>query len=421
MRRLLIVAYYFPPMGLSGVQRVAKFARYLPAYGWQPTVLTVDPRGYFAYDETLLREVQAAGVTMLRTVSPDPTLLFGRRRSVGLPAESARRRLTTLSQSLFIPDNKIGWFIPGLFRALRSHGVRPYDVVFSTAPPYTAHLIGAAFHALSGVPLVVDFRDDWLGNPRHVYPTALHTQLHQLLERAVLRRAASVLTIHERMAASFTSRHPDLSDRFEVISHGFDPADFQCGAPPSSVFEVLYSGVFYDVQRPDVFLRGFARWLSREPEARRDARATFVGLYPDAHRGLITRLDLEEQVELTGYLDHTQAVARLRAASVLWMTVGERPGSEGIVTSKLFEYFGARKPILGLVPAGAARDLLEQYRAAAILAPSDAAGVARHLAALYQQWKKGRLPKPPEDFVRRYDRKLLAGDLARVLTRAART
>jgi hypothetical protein len=108
-RKVLLIAYYFPPMGLSGVQRTVKFAKFLPKYGWKPTVLTVEPTGYYAFDETLLHEAEEAGVKIVRTKSYDINHLFKKRGIVKMPSERMRKILQFFGDLFFIPDTKIGW------------------------------------------------------------------------------------------------------------------------------------------------------------------------------------------------------------------------------------------------------------------------------------------------------------------------
>lgn len=425
-RRVLVVAYYFPPMGLSGVQRIAKFVKYLPRHGWQPTVLTVEPRGYFAYDDTLLQEVRDAGVSVVRTPSWDPTRLFRGQHTVSLPQETVRQRLASLSQWVFVPDNKIGWWWPALREGLRLHEAAPFDAVLSTAPPYTAHLIGAAFERLTGCPLVLDFRDDWLGNPRHLYPTRLHRQAHAFLERWVLRRSRRVLTINpyiqQRLQQSANHLVPSPSIR--VVPQGYDPSDFLRASRPAprddtERFELLYTGVFYDVQRPDTLLRGIAQFVQRRPEARTHLRARFIGLTPPSMAELVAHLGLSPIVETTGYLDHQRTVRAQLQADVLWLTIGHRPGAACISTGKLYEYIGASKPILGLVPPGDAADTLRAYGASQIVDPDDVDGCSRAVERWYDAWRNNTLPRPERAIVERYDRVRLAGVLASHLSAAA--
>ncbi len=418
MRRVLLIAYYFPPMGLSGVQRMAKFARYLPDYGWQPVVLTVRPGGYFAYDETLLAEVEAAGIAIHRTFSFDPTRLFRNRQPVPMPAESVRRRWSRLNGWLFIPDNKIGWLPSATWTGLRLIRSASIEVLFASAPPATSLLIGALLHRWSGRPLVLDYRDDWLGNPRQVYPTRWHRRLHARLEQWTFRHAACVTTINTYLQQAIARRLPPDGPPVHVIPHGFDPADFEAVAPEPRTerkLRLLYSGVFYDAQQPDDFLRALARWLTTCPAARAHIEAVFVGLVPPHTPALIKDLDLQDVVALRGYRSHRETVAALKAADVLWLTVGEQPGAAGISTSKLFEYLGTRKPILALIPDGVGRQVLAEYGAAYLAPPHDVAAIARTLQRLYEDWKAGQLPVGNASVVARYDRRRLAGELAHLL------
>lgn len=421
-RRVLVIAYYFPPMGLSGVQRVAKFVKYLPDWGWEPVVLTVEPGGYFAYDESLLEELIARDITIVRTTSWDPTRLFGRRRTVAMPDERARHWLSTLSQFFFVPDNKVGWMPPALRKGKELLSSLDVDAIFSSAPPYTAHLVAARLARRAGCPLVTDFRDDWLGNPRHVYPTPLHRRVNEWMERGVLRQSDVVTTINDPLRASLAVRVDGERHRpaFRILPQGFDPEDFdgvggKHGAEVSSRMRIVYSGIFYDAQTPDFFLRGLARLVRGSPERRAQMDVVFVGLVPPASQELIRRLGLDDVVRCVGYLPHEDAVRQLVEADVLWLTVGRQEGEEMISTGKLFEYLGARKPILGLVPEGAARRTLEASGAGVVVDPDDVAGIAEALDTLVDAWERDALPQPDPSFVERFDRRSIARSLASLL------
>lgn len=417
-RRVLVVAYYFPPMGLSGVQRVAKFVRYLPEHGWDPVVLTVHPGGYFAFDHGLLREVEEAGVEVVRTSSWDPTRLFGSAQRVALPGEQRRRWLALLSQMVFVPDNKVGWLVPALRRGRQLLRTHAFDAVLSSAPPYTGHLIGAALSRLGGLPLLLDYRDDWVGNPRHTYPTLLHRKLHESMERWVMERAQAVTTINDYIAQSLAERHPAAASRLQVVPQGYDAADFEDAAEMGASddrFRLVYTGVFYHAQRPDTFLQGLGRLLHRRPELRDRIAASFVGLLPTDAVAEVERLELRDVVRHEGYVEHDAVVSHLRRADVLWMTVGRQPGEEQISTGKLFEYMGSRKPVLGLVPPGAAADTLRAYGAGLVVDPDDVGAAAEAIEQLFDAWSEQRLPTPDASFVLRHERKALAGELGGIL------
>lgn len=414
MRRVLIISYYFPPMGFSGVQRIAKFVRYLPRFGWMPTVLTIHPAGYFAFDPTLLQELDNHAVDIVRTPSLDPTRLFRKKRAVAFPKEKRRRAASELSQWVFIPDNKIGWMPFARREGSRILERTPFDAIMSTAPPYTCHLIGSSLSRRHGIPLLLDYRDDWLDNPRHVYPTRLHLKTHSRMEKRAANQASSIVTINPVIAESISRR---LGRHVDVISQGFDPADFDTGVElDPKYFRLTYTGVFYDAQRPDVFLEGCARFLAHRPDARRHLRLDFAGTLPQDAETRAGRLGLDSLLTFHGYLSHRDVVELQMKSSVLWMTIGRRQGSESISTGKLFEYVGAQRPILALVPDGTASDLLKSYNLATVVDPDEPELVAMAIERLYDTWLNRKFPEADAAFVRRFDRIELTRRLAALLT-----
>ncbi len=407
-------------MGLSGVQRTAKFLKYLPRYGWESTVVTCRPHGYFAYDDSLLREVEEAGVAIRRAASWDPTRLFGQRATVRMPRESVRQGLSALSQWVFVPDNKIGWIRPALRQALAALRETPCDLIYSSAPPYASHLAAARLARKTGLPLVLDFRDDWVGNPRHVYPTPWHRALSTRLEGRALRAADRIVVIDDAKRDGLAGRHPGIpaARDIRIVPHGYDPEDF-AGAPripgldaDPNRFTLLYSGVFYHAQSPEPFLRGLAALAESKPALRNRLRAVFAGLLPASARRLVERLRIGDLVHYVGYLPHRDATKALLAADMLWMTIGRAPGCDRISTGKIYEYFGARKPILGLVPEGVEREALRAYGAARIVEPDAAPEVvAAALEQCYEAWRAGRLPQPDPACAAPFDRRRLTGAL----------
>jgi glycosyltransferase involved in cell wall biosynthesis len=425
--RILVVAYYFPPMGLSGVQRIAKLVKYLPENGVDVTVLTIHPGAYFAFDETLEAEVEASDVYVARTRSFDPTQWLGGKRTVGLPRESRRGRLSRAAEWVFQPDNKIGWYPFAVAEGGRLLEQRPHHLIYATAPPYTSLLVGARLARSRSLPLVLDFRDDWVGNPRHSYPTSLHRQLALRMEKRVVEQADRIQVVNRVIGRQLSTRHPGATERIHVVPQGFDPDDFPCdtrgstsnadsGKPTVGAHcTFLYSGIFYDAQRPDTFLRAFALACAESTEFRRKARAQFAGLVPDHMEHLVTESGIDGKVEAMGYLDHTEVVKAQQAADVLWMTIGRRPGSEGISTGKLYEYLGAGKPILGLVPDGVAKETLEASGVGFVCDPDSVEDVSSMLLRLFGLWQQGNLPgRASASFLETYNRYEQARQLAHI-------
>ncbi len=416
MHRVLVIAYYFPPLGLSGVQRTLKFVKYLPQFGWQPVVLTVEDRGYFAKDDSLLTELDGLDIEVIRTPSLDPLHLFRKKGVVRMPSGKSLGLLGKLSQSVFIPDNKIGWKKHAVHAALRAIETQPVDAIFATAPPYTDFLIGAEIKKRTGIPLVVDYRDAWLENPLHFYLTPLHRALHRRREQRVLHMADRILSINRPIKERILTGYPFLSHGdVTILSQGFDQEDFRHvrrQRPADAPLRFLYSGTFYYNRSPEAFLRAMRMLFDRQPALAGKLEAHFVGSAREEDRELLRTLDLENSVTMHGYLPHREAVQHLVDADVLWMTIGHGRGEEMMSTGKLYEYLGARKPILACVPEGAARQVLAKSGAAFFAPPDDSEAIAEQLHTLYALHKSDRLPAPTYAFVEQFERRTLTGQLA---------
>jgi len=423
MRKVLVVAYYFPPMGLSGVQRTLKFVKYLPLYNWQPTVLTVIPGSYFARDESLLKEIEPIQIRVVRTGSLDPTRFFRRGNSsearvLKMPREWIRKILNVGSQFFFIPDNKIGWKRKACRAAVELLQKERFDLIFATAPPYTDFLIGHYLKKSFRIPLVLDYRDAWIDNPYHFYLTPIHRWIHHSLENRVLRASDKVITINRRIKEVLLKRYPFLQYQdVEIIPQGYDPADFDHAGivplPPGQKMRLTYSGTFIDRRTPKYFLEALARIFNEQPGLRNKIEACFVGHFREENLKLVRRLGLQDAVRVTGYVDHNECVRYLLASDVLWLIIGKGNGEDMMSTGKLFEYLGARKPILGCVPDGVAKTTIEDSGAGIVVEPDDVNGIAAAIKTLYRKYEAGTLVGPAADYVEKFNRKRLTADLAR--------
>lgn len=420
-RRVLVVAYYFPPMGMSGVQRTLKFVKYLPQFGWLPTVLTVEPRGYIARDESLLKELEGRNVQIVRTPAAGPGRVFSKREVVGLPPERTRKLLSKLSDTFFIPDNKIGWKKRAVEAAYALHARTPFDLVFVTSPPFTDFLIGAEIKKRINRPLVFDYRDPWADYPFKWYPTALHKTIHVMLERRALRASSHVITTNRRVKELILQRYKFLTYHdIDIIPQGFDPEDFlQEGSAETTVqragrakrrkMRVTYAGVFWEDRVPDFFLQALHDLFEQKPKLRGRIEAAFLGTFREENKRLVTKLGLQDTVTDLGYRPHRECVRELLASDLLWMIVGDDVGSPG----KVYEYIGARKPILGCAPEGFIKTAILEA-GGTVVAPDDVDGIRHALERYFEQFERNELQRPPEDVVKKYDRKALTGTLVKL-------
>lgn len=414
-RRVLVIAYYFPPLGLSGVQRTLKFVKYLPKFGWQPTVLTVTPTGYYAQDYSLLDELHPLHIEIVRAGSLDPNRLFRKKGVIKMPSEGWRKILTFLSDTFFIPDNKIGWKRKAIQAAEELFKRQPFDVIFATAPPFTDFLIGMELHKKCKKPLVIDYRDPWLDYPFKYYPTPIHKLLNYKLEKEVLRSSAKIICTNRRVKELILKRYKFLSYHDVIIvPQGYDPEDFQDGALPQPVKKekmvITHAGVFYADRTPKYFFQALKKIFSERPDLQEKIEACFIGNFHDDHRELAKEMGIEGNVILTGYLDHKRCVQHLMSADILWLMVGNDSQSPG----KLYEYLGARKPILACIPDGFLKQTIEEAEAGVVVPPDDVNGIASNILRYYELYCSGNLPKPKEDVVQKYNREELANELAKI-------
>lgn len=436
---VLILAYYFPPMGLSGVQRVAKFVKYLPEFGWHPHVLTTGPTAYYAHDPSLLQEFDGRDIVVTRTDGNDPNSLLSAKGTVKMPAERLRKTLSAISNTIMVPDNKKGWSKRALTVARDLVQAERFDVIFVSGPPFSTMMAGAQLSAETGIPLVLDYRDLWYGNQFHTYPTMWHSHKHKQLEHDALAHASKVTVTNRRIKEKLlaTYKHLDFND-VVILPHGFDSEDLEPRATPAqgslfdlqsrspvpdprsgrTAFRLTYAGIFYDFVTPIPFFKAVRKLRKERPEMQLELH--FAGLLRDQYRRKAKRWGLDDLITDHGYLPHRETVELLQRSDALWMMVGNARNADTISSGKLYEYFGTRKPVLVSVPEGALRSDAEKYGAAWITAPDDVEAIATAISDMYDQWKTHTLPRPDESFIQRFDRRQLTGELARVLAGSLR-
>ena len=416
MKNVLVVVYYFPPMGGSGVQRPLKFVKYLRSFGWNPIVLCPEPGAYHTFDDSLQKELLSLDIEVHRVMANTPFHRTGQSpKKVKVPGTLAKI-LRWFSTFFFIPDNKKSWIEPGFEKGVKLIEEHAIDAIFASAPPYSNLMLARQLKDHTGLPVLMDLRDDWVESHLIKYPTAWHKKRMEQLEIDTLTRANALLTVNEEIAKSLNKR---VLKEVEVIGHGFDPEDFEVGREPASgsqdKLSFLYSGSFYDDSRPDSFLKAMAELITEKPELKSKIDLQFQGGLNAEHWKLINELDLAPMVTDFGYADHDFAVNNLLAADVLWLIVGQQKNPEIISLGKTSEYFATKKPILGLVPEGSAKNMLNEYGKSFIAAPYDIYEIKKQLLEIVNCYQNGSWPRHSEEVVNAYNRKSLTAKLAAML------
>ncbi len=432
---LLFVAYYFPPLGLSGVLRPLKFVKYLAARGWNITVLTASQRSYYAFDPSLTQEIPGS-VIVERTPSIDLHLLPGHgggEAVTRLPGSLGRK----MSRLALVPDSKIGWYPFAVGAGLRRSRQTGPDVVMATGPPWTSFLVGRRIAGSLNLPLVLDYRDSWLMDVQSPLPTGFHRRAAGRLESGVVGRSSGVITVNETVRDELRQRYPSHENEILTIYNGFDPEDFERLPAVESPFSrentlgLIYLGTLYqDVNVPVALFRALAR-LRRKgviaPEAdagdepsRPPLEVVFVGVVDPRFVDLSRELGISDLVGFHPYRPHREALAALPFADAALLLVDPHEHADRHVPGKLYEYLGARLPVVALAPAGSeAARIVGSNGAGIILPPDDVEEIGRGLERLLRSKEVGEaLPRISASALCPFDRRLQAEVLHEVLERA---
>lgn len=409
LRNLLVVAYYFPPWGGAGVQRTVKHVKFLPQFGWRPLILTARPQAVALSDPSLRQELPS-------------DLQVAATRAVLMPSYLPWRVRNLVARWLLVSDDQAGWAPFARRQASLLIEREQVRAIYTTSTPYTAHLIGLSLKQHFGIPWLADFRDPWVENTALKPPTTWHRNRIRKWERQVVLNADRVTVVSEPMAAAFRTAYPELPrDHFLTLPNGYDPDDFAQAVQPSQasrcdVMRIVYSGSFYGQRTAQPFLLALRNLLERNQIPRSSVHVSFVGNVGQATMEQVKELGLGDVIEITGYVSHHQSIGYVVSADVLLLMVAPGPGSEGVLTGKIFEYLAARRPILALTPKSAAGDLVEESRAGVVIDPNDGQAIEHQLVAWFDQWQRGDLTcASDQSVIARFDRRRLTEVLAHAL------
>ena len=415
MRRVLMVAYYFPPLGGIGSVRALKFASYLPEFGWDVQVLAPRQGAYFrdpglAFPESKVTrsfslEISRTGKRITGTGGDDT-------RPARVGQEMGRVR-ALVRRWIYRPDPQVGWYPFAVAAGRRLLRERRFDAIFSSSFPITAHLVARRLARDFGLPWVAEFRDPW--TELTAYDSPFRRRLDQAMEGSLLGSAREIVTVSPRWRELYLARG---AKRVSVVSNGFDPGDYPQLEPPSRL-TVTYLGTFYP-DRQDLATALRALGALRRRGALADLTLRFVGRVPESLHRVLSEEALTAVVEGTGFVTHGEALAHLVSSSLLVLAgpALSRPDDPlgGQIPAKVFEYLGARRPILliGDPETDVAR-LLRDLPGTAVVEPGAVAVAEQAILALLA----GPVPVDRGDLTP-WTRRFLAGQLAEALERALR-
>lgn len=430
-KKVLIITYYWPPSGGSGVQRWLKFVKYLPEFGWEPYVFTPENPSFAIRDESLLADVPPSAEVLklpiwepydafirLSALTGNPTREVKPTGLAGGGGSLFQRVTTWIRGNLFIPDPKRFWVKPSARFLTDFVKDNQIGTVVTTGPPHSIHLIG--YRLKKNVPSlrwVADFRDPWSewGLLDSLRAGGLARGIHRQMEAKVLKLADELITItpfYVRQFSALASRHVHL------ITNGFDEDDFSdLEHIPSHRFVIRHVGIVNERCNPRPFMRALRQLAEGNVEFKRHVRLEFIG---EVHPRF--RADVGGDPLLSGLTDFTPnlpfkaLIPRYGDASLLLLVLHGYKDAEGYMPGKLFEYLATGIPVIGIGPVdGDAARLLKESQAGEMIAAGDTAAITHYLLTAFDAWKQGVSRKPMDDAVKKYSRRALTRALTEIL------
>ena len=410
MKRVLIISYYWPPTGGSGVQRWVKFAKYLPAEGWQPVIYTPENPEQLAVDASLEAEVPAEAEVIRRRIVEPYEMYKKLLRKSGHSKEAVEVNPVNAQNKSFLqkvamwirgnffrPDPRCLWIRPSvkfLKEYLKEH---PVDLIVSTGPPQSMHLIGRLLAKETGLPWIADFRDPWtkIFYFKHLQMTHATVKWHKKMEKKVLDDATVVVAVSPLVQQEFQAM---TQTPVELITNGFDECDFtatkntEANGGPDREFVITHTGLFAADGNPTVLWDVLAEKCSKDESFKKLMKIKLVGKTDEQILKSIEDAGLSENLEDMGYQPHAVAVEQQRKASLLILPLRKEPEYKAVLPGKLFEYLASWRPVLGIGQTdGAMSMILNNTKTGLVLNWDDKMSIEKYIDICWKDHLNGRL------------------------------
>ncbi len=415
--KVLIITYYWPNAGGSGVQRWLKFVKYLQGFGIEPIVYTVDNANYEVVDESLLNEIPE-GITVLKQSIFEPNN-FIKNKNVSTARVSSKpsfiqRTMQYIRGNYFIPDARKYWVKPSvkyLTTYLKENNV---DAIITTGPPHSMHLIGMKLKQKIGVKWIADFRDPMsnLFYNSDLLLTNKSKKKLQQLEKEILTTADKVITVSNHIAMEFEKNGVGVA----VISNGYDDEVLESkNVSLDAKFTLSHIGLLPTQSNPKILWKVLQELVSENQIFASDLEIHLVGNVSEKVLSSISESRLQKYLKLTKYVSHSRAIALQKQSQVLLLFIPQVDGAKGIVTGKIFEYLVSNRPILAIAPIdGDVTKIISDTKTGTVIGFDDEIQLKSTILELYKQYKEGELKVKPEN-IDKFHRKNLTQKLSEII------
>lgn len=431
MTKVLVLSYHYPPCAYGCSIRVVNFVKYLPQFGFQPIVLTVEPDYYkdHSAQDSSHQLGMPPDIEIIRTASWEPKAKMGQ----GLASSSSDRQgwpakvksavlasLQRVGDSLLIPDVQILW-APKAIKAGKKILASPdIELIFAVAPYFSVLIVGYLLKKLTGKKLVLDFKDMWVGRNQHEHRTKLCSLLSKPIEKRIVQAADRVILTTENSYRHFVDRYPKQKEKFLIIPNGFEPQleelakkSFHKANSEQDLFKIVHTGTVDTDRNPETFISAVKELSDEHPEFTARVKVCFSGKVHHRYIDMVKDLGLGNIFIFRGYLNYNQNIEFLNSASLLLLLTTH--DASDAIPGKLYEYLALKKPVLTITEDGASQDLLLSLGIEEVLHPHDTAGIKRILWKLYRDFCEGKL-RAPEIPLERFNRKNQTKELAQIFS-----
>ncbi|WP_438040911.1 glycosyltransferase [Sorangium sp. So ce128] len=433
-RRLLLISYHFPPVGGAGVQRPVKFVKYLRRFGWEASVLVAANPSAPLSDESLLGDIPAeTHIERARTWEPSYSMKakVASDTTSTTTAKGPRRRLARALRGAAMlalqPDPQVLW-LPSALRA-GSHLLRGihHDAILATAPSYSNLVLGALLKKRFGLPLVLDFRDEWDISQRYLEnarQNAFSFAVQSRMQRYILQQADALICTTKSSARRLQDRAREAGSHAAstCIYNGFDEDDFAPGQAAADIaksepntFRLVYTGTLWNLTSIEPLIAAIEVLDASAPERLAQLELVIVGRRTEQQERLLDRVKKTRcRLRLEPYCDHSRSIDWMRSADALCMLLSDVENAHRVVPAKMFEYLSLGKGILAIAPDGEATDIIKEHKAGYHFQPCDVLGIARWLLDRMQGgWRT--LPNDNAVKIAQFSRARLCEQLVRIL------
>ena len=448
MKRVLLIAYYFPPDFAVGGQRIAKFARNLPTFGWEPTVLTIADRYREQLDKErvndlgntrVIKTVKVPKFTdLLMVIKRTVAVIFKNKKSEnrsvfvdGKAGNSGNVQAETLMQKIkryyisfsFFPDYERSWVIPAALKAMFEIKRRQHDCIITSSPPHSSHIIGLIIKKLINVGWVADFRDPWMDILPYRAPyirSTLSDRIESWIEGQVVRNANRILTTTNEHRIKLMGRFPsEAVDKFVYVSNGIDIKKFQTESLPEryATFTISYAGTIYLNRSPEPLFKAIQKLINAKKIEISTINFKLFGVFESIEGKTVFELardyGIESIVEISAPIPLNEAIHVMKRSHLLLLLV--TPIQSINIPAKIYDYFGSRTKILAITEPGATAELINTTNTGACFIPCDIDGIAEYIYSQCQNKNRDHVRNDPKQYTQ-FDTEVLTEKLSMTLS-----